>query len=153
MIALASDHVGVELKRAIMEHLDALGLPYKDFGTYDTTRCDYPVYAYKAASAVSAGDCDKGILICGTGVGVSIAANKVKGIRCVCCSEPYSASLSRQHNDTNMLAMGARVVGKGLALMILDSWLGSKYEGGRHQVRVAQIAEIEKTGKIEEPAM
>lgn len=148
MIALASDHVGIELKGAVMEHLDALGLPYKDFGTYDNTRCNYPEYACKAATAVATGECERGILICGTGVGISIAANKVKGIRCVCCSEPYSAQLSRQHNDTNMLAMGARVVGKDLAMMILDSWLNGRYEGGRHQVRVEQIAQIEANGKI-----
>lgn len=148
MIALASDHVGVELKNAVMEHLDALGLPYKDFGTYGTDRCNYPEYAYQAASAVAGGECEKGILICGTGVGISIAANKVKGIRCVCCSEPYSALLSRQHNNTNMLAMGARVVGRDLALMILDAWLEGQYEGGRHQVRLDQITQMEEMGKI-----
>ena len=148
MIALASDHVGIELKSAVIEHLDALGLPCKDFGTYGTDRCNYPEYAYKAASAVSKGECEKGVLICGTGVGISIAANKVKGIRCVCCSEPYSALLSRQHNNTNMLAMGARVVGRDLALMILDAWLEGQYEGGRHQVRLDQITQIEEMGKI-----
>lgn len=147
MIAIACDHVGIELKGALMEHLDALGLPYRDFGTYDTQRCNYPEYAYSAAAAVAAGECEKGILVCGTGAGISIAANKVKGIRCVCCSEPYSALLSRRHNDTNMLAMGARVVGKDLAVMILDSWLSGEYEGGRHQVRVQQIARIEETGR------
>lgn len=149
MIALASDHVGIELKETMMEHLDALGLAYKDYGTYDTVRCNYPEYARKAAAAVAGGECEKGILICGTGVGISIAANKVKGIRCVCCSDPYSARLSRQHNNTNMLAMGSRVVGKDLALMILDSWLNAEYEGGRHQVRVDQISQMEETGRIE----
>lgn len=148
MIALASDHVGIELKTAVKEHLDALGLPYQDFGTYDRERCNYPEYAYQAAAAVAAGECEKGVLICGTGVGISIAANKVKGIRCVCCSEPYSARLSRQHNNTNMLAMGARVVGRDLALMILDAWLEGQYESGRHQARIDQITQIEETGSI-----
>lgn len=148
MIALASDHIGIELKRAIIEHLEELGLAYKDFGTYDTVRCNYPEYAYKAASAVANGECDKGILCCGTGVGISIAANKVKGIRCVCCSDTYSALLSRQHNDTNMLAMGSRVVGKDLALMIVDNWLHGVYEGGRHQGRIDQITRIEESGKL-----
>lgn len=148
MIALGSDHVGIELKRSIMEYLDEMGIEYKDFGTYDTVRCNYPEYALKAANAVASGECEKGILCCGTGVGISIAANKVKGIRCVVCSEPYSALLSRQHNDTNMLAMGSRVVGKDLALMILKSWLEGEYEGGRHAVRVQQIANIENTGTV-----
>ena len=148
MIALASDHIGLELKHAIIEHLEELGLAYKDFGTYDSVRCNYPEYAYKAASAVAKGECDKGILCCGTGVGISIAANKVKGIRCVCCSDTYSALLSRQHNDTNMLAMGSRVVGKDLALMIVDNWLHGVYEGGRHQVRIDQITRIEESGKL-----
>ena len=146
MIALASDHVGIELKVKIMEHLDALGLEYKDYGTYNTERCDYPDYAYLAASAIVKGECEKGIICCGTGVGISIAANKVDGIRCVCCSDTYSALLSRQHNDTNMLAMGSRVVGSELALMIVDSWLGGVYEGGRHQRRLDKIAAIEKNG-------
>ena len=144
MIALASDHVGILLKRQIMDHLDQLGIPYKDYGTYDEVRCNYPEYAYKAAKAVADGECEKGILCCGTGIGISIAANSVNGIRCVCCSEPYSALLSRQHNDTNMLAMGARVVGRDLALMIVDQWLSGIYEGGRHQIRLDEIAEIEK---------
>lgn len=143
MIALASDHVGIELKRGIMAYLDELGLEYQDFGTYDSQRCNYPEFAFQAASAVASGACDKGILFCGTGVGISIAANKVKGIRCVCCSEPYSALLSRQHNDTNILAMGSRVVGLDLAKMIVKCWLEGTYEAGRHAVRVAQIANIE----------
>jgi len=148
MIALGSDHVGIELKRVIMQYLDEKGLAYKDFGTFDTERCNYPEYALKAANAVVSGECDKGILCCGTGIGISIAANKVKGIRCVVCSEPYSALLSRQHNNTNMLAMGSRVVGGDLAKMIVEQWLTGVYEGGRHQVRVDQMKEIEETGKI-----
>ncbi|WP_101910141.1 ribose 5-phosphate isomerase B [Marasmitruncus massiliensis] len=148
MIALGSDHVGIELKRVIMQYLEEKGLAYKDFGTFDTERCNYPEYALKAANAVVSGECDKGILCCGTGIGISIAANKVKGIRCVVCSEPYSALLSRQHNNTNMLAMGSRVVGGDLAKMIVEQWLTGVYEGGRHQVRVDQMKEIEETGKI-----
>ena len=148
MIALACDHVGIELKGAIIELLEEKGLEYKDFGAYSSERCNYPEFALAAANAVASGECEKGILICGTGVGISIAANKVKGIRCVVCSEPYSALLSRQHNDTNMLAVGARVVGANLAKMIVENWLAGEYEGGRHAVRVAQIAEIEQTGTI-----
>lgn len=148
MIALASDHVGIELKRHIIEYLDELQLEYKDYGTYTTERCNYPEYALKAANAVANGECEKGILCCGTGIGISIAANKVKGIRCVVCSDCYSALLSRQHNNTNMLSLGSRVVGKDLGLMIVKSWLEGTYEGGRHQVRVDEIAEIEETGTI-----
>ena len=146
MIAIANDHVGVELKSTIIELLEEKGLAYKDFGTYTDERCNYPEYALKAADAVANGECEKGILICGTGVGISIAANKVNKIRCVVCSEPYSALLSRQHNDTNMLAIGSRVVGKDLAKMIAEAWLSGEYEAGRHAVRVSQIAEIENNG-------
>jgi ribose 5-phosphate isomerase B len=148
MIALASDHVGYVLKIVIIKYLEELGLSFKDFGTYDTERSNYPEYGYKAAIAVSQGECEKGIVFCGTGVGISIAANKVKGIRCVVCSEPYSALLSRQHNDTNMLAIGSRVVGSDLALMIVKEWLGGVFEGGRHAIRVEQISQIEQTGEI-----
>jgi ribose 5-phosphate isomerase B len=148
MIALASDHVGIELKHYIMEYLDELQLEYEDFGTCTTDRCNYPEYALKAAKAVAKGSCEKGIICCGTGVGISIAANKVKGIRCVVCSDCYSARLSREHNNTNMLALGSRVVGRDLALMIVKNWLEGEYEGGRHQKRVDQIAEIEETGEI-----
>lgn len=143
MIALASDHVGLELKREIMAHLEALGLPYKDFGTYSAERCNYPEFAFLAASAVARGECEKGIVCCGTGVGISIAANKVRGVRAVVCSEPYSALLSRRHNDTNVLALGARVVGRALALMIVDAWLMGEYEGGRHAKRVEMLAELD----------
>ena len=149
MIALASDHVGIELKKGIMAYLDELGLEYKDYGAYSTERCNYPEFAFKAATAVATGECDRGMLFCGTGVGISIAANKVKGIRCVCCSEPYSALLSRQHNDTNMIAMGSRVVGLDLAKMIIKNWLEGEYEGGRHAVRVQQIANIENHNRLD----
>jgi len=150
MIALASDFAGFPLKKIIMEHLDSRGIEYKDFGTYDTEPCDYPVYALKAANAVKDGICEKGILFCGSGVGISIAANKVKGIRCVCCSEPYSALMSRQHNDANMLALGSRVVGGELAKMIVDMWLSGEFMGGPHKKRIDMISQIEETGTLDE---
>lgn len=148
MIALASDHVGITLKRVIMALLDEKGLPYRDYGCFDAERTDYPLYGYAAARAVADGECDRGIICCGTGVGISLAANKVHGIRCVVCSEPYSAKLSRQHNDTNMLALGSRVVGEELAKMIVTEWLDTPFEGGRHQRRVAMLEEIETTQRL-----
>ena len=135
MIALASDHIGIELKKSVMEYLDEEKIPYKDFGAFSAERCNYPEYALLAATAVANGECEKGLLFCGSGVGMSIAANKIKGIRCVNCSEPYSAMLSKQHNNTNMLALGSRVVGKDLAIMIVDCWLCAVFESGRHSVR------------------
>ena len=148
MIAVACDHVGLPLKREIMAYLDELGYEYRDFGTYTEERCNYPEFGFRAAQAVADGECDKGILICGTGVGIGLAANKVKGIRCVTCSEPYSALLSRRHNDTNMLSIGSRVVGTDLARMIVKTWLESSFEGGRHQARVDQISKIENEGEL-----
>ena len=142
-VAIACDHTAIELKLAIVEVLDELGLEYRDFGTNDPVRADYPVYGRAAAEAVAAGECDRGIIMCGSGVGISIAANMVRGIRCVVCSEPYSAVMSRKHNDTNMLSMGARVVGTDLAKMIARMWLETNYEGGRHQRRVNQITATE----------
>ena len=142
-IAIGCDHVGFELKGKVIEHLKEKGIEVVDFGTNSTERTDYPIYGKAVAKAVASGECDKGILICGTGIGISLAANKVKGIRAVVCSEPYSALLSRQHNDTNMLAFGSRVVGGDLALMIVDAWLSGEYEGGRHARRVQMISEIE----------
>ena len=144
MVALASDHIGIELKKYVMEYLLENKISFKDFGTLSTERCSYPEYALLAANAVANGELEKGILFCGTGVGMSIAANKVNGIRCVNCSEPYSAVLSRQHNDTNMLALGARVIGKDMAIMIVSEWLAAVFEGGRHAVRVEQIHKIEQ---------
>jgi len=146
MIAVANDHAALELKKEILAYLDELGYAYKDFGTHDSQRCNYPEYSLLAANAVASGECERGLLFCGTGVGISIAANKVKGIRCVVCSEPYSAELSRQHNDTNMLSIGARVVGVDLAKMIVKAWLEGEYEGGRHGIRIEQIANIENKG-------
>lgn len=142
-IAIGCDHVGYEYKNEIISHLTEKGIEVIDFGTNSTERTDYPIYGEAVAKAVAGGNCDRGILICGTGVGISLAANKVKGIRAVVCSEPYSALLSRQHNDTNILAFGARVVGINLALMIVDAWLSGEFEGGRHLNRVKMITEIE----------
>ena len=146
MIALASDHVGLALKKEIMAYLDSKGIEYRDYGASTEERCSYSEYGFLAAQAVAEGVCERGMVFCGTGVGISIVANKVNGIRCVNCSEPYSALLSRQHNDTNMLALGGRVVGKDLAIMIVEQWLLGVFEGGRHAGRIAQIANIERHG-------
>ena len=143
MIALASDHAGLPLKKEIMTLLGSMGLQYKDYGTYTSASCDYAVYAQRAALAVASGECERGILCCGTGIGISMAANKVKGIRCACVSDCYSAKLTRLHNDANMLAMGSRVVGVDLGKMIAELFLTTEYEGGRHQHRVDQIMAIE----------
>lgn len=142
-IAIGSDHVGYELKGTIIEHLETLGYEVKDFGHYDNVRTDYPKYGKLVAEQVASGAYDKGIVICGTGVGISISANKVKGIRAVCCSEPYSAKLSRRHNNTNVLAFGSRVVGSDLAKMIVDEWLAGEYEGGRHAKRVEMLSDMD----------
>jgi ribose 5-phosphate isomerase B len=143
-IALGSDHVGVDLKRVIEEFLEEKGIEYNDFGPFSNDRVDYPDFALSVSKAVVSGQYDRGILICGTGVGISIAANKVDGIRAVVCSEPYSAFLSRQHNDTNVLALGARVIGDEMAKMIVDQWINAEFEGGRHQRRIDKIASIEQ---------
>jgi ribose 5-phosphate isomerase B len=142
-IGIANDHVAYELKLAVVEHLRSGGHETVDFGTNSRVRTDYPLWGAALGEAVAAGAIQRGIALCGSGVGISIAANKIKGVRAVCCSEPYTALLSRQHNDTNVLAFGSRVVGEGLALMIVDAWLNGVYEGGRHAVRVGQIADIE----------
>ena len=142
-IAIGSDHVGYPLKEEIKKYLEELGFTFKDFGAHSTERTDYPLFAKEVTSAVASGAADAGILICGTGVGMSITANKVKGIRAVVCSEPYSAMLSRQHNNTNVLAMGSRVVGPELARMIVKSWLEAEFEGGRHAFRLEIISQIE----------
>lgn len=149
MIAIACDHAALDMKKEIIKLLDEMGLTYKDFGTYEAVSCDYPIYGSRAAHAVASGECDRGILICGTGIGMSLAANKVKGIRCVVCSEPYSAKLSRMHNNTNMLAFGARVIGPDLAKMITRIWLETPFEGGRHQRRIDMISKIESNENLE----
>lgn len=148
MIAIGNDHIGFELKKAVIEVLDEYGLKYKDFGAFNCERAEYPLYAKKVADAIANGECDRGILLCGTGVGISIAANKVKGIRAVVCSEPYSAKLAKEHNNANVLAMGARVIGSEMAKMILRAWLDAEFEGGRHQNRVDLITKIENGEEI-----
>ena len=142
-IALACDHGALALKNLINEHLTKRGFTCKDFGCYTLESCDYPDYAAPAAKAVACGECDRGIVVCTTGIGVSIAANKVKGIRCALLSDLMSARLTRQHNDTNMMAMGAGVVGEKLALEIVDTWLDTPFEGGRHQRRVDKLMALE----------
>ena len=149
MIALASDHAALEMKAAVKELLDEMGLSYRDFGTDTEKSCDYPVFGARAAHAVASGECDRGIVICGTGIGMMLAANKVDGIRCVVCSEPYSAEMSRRHNDANMLAFGARVVGVELAKMIVRTWLTTPVEGGRHQRRVDMLSALERGEALE----
>lgn len=142
MIALGSDHGGYELKQEVKKHLDEQGIAYRDYGCDSTEATDYPVYAKKVANAIVNGECEKGILICGTGIGISIAANKVKGIRCALCSDCFSAEATRLHNDANILAMGGRVVGPGLALKITDTFLNTPFSGDeRHVRRIAQIEE------------
>ena len=143
MIALACDHGAYDLKEAVKTHLAEKGLEVKDFGTYSTDSCDYPDFAAAAAKAVAAGECEKGVVLCTTGIGVSIVANKVKGIRCALCTDTLSAEMTRRHNNTNMLALGAGVTGKNLALAILDKWLETEFEGGRHQRRVDKITALE----------
>ena len=149
MIAIACDHAALEMKREIIKLLSARGLEYKDFGTYTEDSCHYPIFGVRAAKAVADGECDRGIVICGTGIGISLAANKIKGIRCALCSDPYSAKMTRAHNDANMLALGARVVGIDLAKMIVETWLDTPFEGGRHQTRVDMISAIENGQPIE----
>ena len=146
-IGIGNDHSAVEMKREVMKFLQDLGYEVVNYGTDSTESCNYPVYGEKVARAVVAKEVDLGIVICGTGVGISLAANKVKGIRAVVCSEPYSARLSRQHNNTNILAFGARVVGIELAKMIIEEWLNAEFEGGRQQERVNMIMDIENREK------
>ena len=143
MIAIGCDHGGYALKQEVMKHLTELGLDHKDFGTYSEESCDYPIYGEAVARAVAAGECDRGIVICGTGIGISIAANKIKGIRAALCGDCFSAEMTRRHNDANILAMGARVLGSGLALKIVDTFLTTPFEGGRHSRRIDLISEIE----------
>lgn len=144
MIAIGSDHGGYALKQQLMKHLTDLGLEYKDYGTYSEESCDYPIYAEAVAHAVAGGEAERGILICGTGIGMSMAANKIHGIRCALCGDCYSAELTRRHNDANILALGARVLGEGLAEKIMDTFLTTEFEGGRHARRIGLIADLEK---------
>ena len=142
-IGIGNDHAALEMKNQVMEYLEEKGYEVINYGTNTPESCNYPEFGEKVGRAVVSGEVDCGILICGTGVGISLAANKVKGERAVVCSEPYSAKLSKQHNNTNILAFGARVVGIELAKMIIDEWLGAEFEGGRHQTRVDMIMAIE----------
>lgn len=142
MIAIGCDHGGFELKQEIMKYLDDKGYEYKDYGTYSSDSCDYPVYAKKVARSILDGECDKGILICGTGIGIGITANKFKGIRAALCHDVFSAQATREHNDANILTMGARVVGPGLAIKIVDTFLNTEFSNDeRHINRIRQIEE------------
>ena len=146
-IALGCDHGGFALKQEVIRCLDARGLEWEDFGCFDEASCDYPDFGRAAAEAVAAGKCDRGIVICTTGIGISIVANKVKGIRAACCSDCYSAEMTRRHNDANILCFGGRVVGPGLAQKMVELFLKTEFEGGRHARRIAKIADIESRQK------
>ena len=143
MIALGSDHAGFPLKEAIKKYLDGEGVEYIDCGAYDTQSCDYPLQAEKTCLKVLNGECEKAVLCCGTGIGISMAANKVKGIRAACCSDYFSAKYTRMHNDANVLCLGARVIGEGAALELVNVFLNTEFEGGRHQRRIDQLTELE----------
>lgn len=143
MIVIGCDHAAINLKRAIMAHLDAQGIAYINLGT-DGDPCDYPNMAKAVAEKITSGECERGILLCGTGIGMSIAANKIKGIRAACCSDCFSVRYTRLHNDANILCMGERVIGQGLALELVDIFLSTGFEGGRHQRRVDLISELEQ---------
>ena len=144
MIALASDHGGFRYKNTVKKFLEQRGIPYKDFGTDSEKSCDYPDYIIPAAKAVASGECELGIFICGTGIGVSITANKVKGIRAALCHDVFSAKATRAHNNANVITFGERVIGEGHMLEILSAFLDTKFEGGRHQTRIDKISAIEK---------
>lgn len=147
MIALANDHSGIALKEEIKKLLDKRGLEYKDFGTNTEASVDYPIYGEAVGKAVAAGECDRGIIICGTGIGISIAANKVRGVRAALCTDCFMAEMTRRHNNANILALGARVVGHGLALKIVETFLDTEFEGGRHERRVDIISAIEERSR------
>jgi len=151
-LAIGNDHAAVEMKKQISAYLSEKGYEIINVGNDDPLdrQDDYPIYGYRVARLVADGKADLGICICGTGVGISLAANKVPGIRACVCSEPYTAQLSRRHNNTNVLAFGARVIGIELAKMIVDAWLNAEFEGERHQRRISMISEIERTGSLKE---
>lgn len=142
MIALASDHGGYDLKCQVMDYLKESKIEYKDFGCYDKTSCDYPDFAKEAAKAVASGECDRGILICTTGIGISIAANKVPGVRCALCTNAYLAKMTRLHNDANMLALGGGIVGKNLAVEIVETFLNTEFSQGENHIR--RISKLEE---------
>ena len=143
MIAIGSDHGGYALKQVIISHLADRGIEFRDFGTYSEESCDYPEYGEAVGRAVASGECELGIAVCGTGIGISIAANKVHGVRAAACSACYTAEMCRRHNDANVLALGGRVIGPGLALKIVDIFLSTGFDGGRHARRLGKLAEIE----------
>lgn len=143
-IAMGADHGGFSLKETIKQHLEEQGHEILDLGTYDTASCHYPVYAEKVARAVAAGQTERGILVCGTGIGMSIAANKIPGIRAAAVSDCFTAQATREHNDANILCLGERTVGPGLAMRIVDTYLAAQFQGGRHQTRLDMIAALEK---------
>ena len=144
MIALGSDHGGFAMKQVVIKHLEERGIEYKDFGTYNTDSCDYPIFGKAAAEAVASGECEKGIVICTTGIGISVVANKVKGVRCALCSEPHSARLTREHNDANVLAMGGALIGPDMAVDIVDTFLDTPFSGlEKHSRRIGEISDME----------
>ena len=143
MIAIGSDHGGYALKQVIISHLADRGIEFRDFGTYSEESCDYPEYGEAVGRAVASGECELGIAVCGTGIGISIDANKVHGGRAAACSDGYTAEMCRRHNDANVLALGGRVIGPGLALKIVDIFLSTGFDGGRHARRLGKLAEIE----------
>lgn len=149
-LAIGNDHVAVEMKNEIMAYLESKGVEVVNVGTDTPERFNYPVSGYKVAKLVASGEVDGGVLICGTGVGISLAANKVHGIRACVCSEPYTARLAKEHNNANIIAFGARVIGVEMAKMIVDEWMNAQFQGGRHSERVAMIMEIEETQSLKE---
>lgn len=143
MIALACDHGGFDMKQIVIEYLEEKGIAYKDFGCYDKTSCDYPVFARPAAEAVASGECEKGIVVCTTGIGISIVANKVKGVRAAVCNDPYAAKMTRLHNDANVLALGGGMIGKNMAIDILETFLNTEFSEGENHIRRISMIEPE----------
>ena len=143
MLAIGSDHGGYELKEHIKKYLDEKGVEYKDFGCYDESSVDYPDIAEAVCKSINNGESENGILVCGTGIGISMAANKIDGIRAAHCHDVYSAEMTKRHNNANVICMGGRVIGRELAFKIIDAWLGAEFEGGRHQTRIDKIHNLE----------
>ena len=141
MIALASDHGGFDMKQIVIEYLEENGIAYKDFGCYDKTSCDYPAFARPAAEAVASGECEKGIVVCTTGIGISIVANKVKGVRAALCNDPYAAKMTRLHNNANVLALGGGMIGKNMAIDILETFLNTEFSEGENHIRRISMIE------------
>ena len=148
-IAIGNDHGGVELKQHLMKYLREQGIEVVNLGADTTEATDYPIYGERVARAVVSGECDRGIVICGTGIGISISANKIHGVRCALCSEPVSARLARQHNDANIVAMGARTIGPVMAESIVDVFLNTEFQGGRHQIRVDKIMKLDRGESVQ----